>query len=148
MACVGPDGEASNGGGPGGEAPGTEILEREAPGPVGWRLAGALALVRRLPRLLPRTALRGLILTYRYTLSSFMGRQCRYLPTCSEYAEEAVMRHGAFPGAVMATARICRCNPWGGHGYDPVPRCLPADARWYRPWRYGVWRMPKEGEEE
>lgn len=104
---------------------------------------GALALVRRAPRL----ALRGLILVYRYSLSAFMGRQCRYLPTCSEYAEEAVMRHGALAGSVMATARICRCNPWGGHGYDPVPRCLPADARWFRPWRYGVWRTPVAAEE-
>lgn len=92
----------------------------------------------------PRLALRSLILAYRYTLSSVMGRQCRYLPTCSEYAEEAVMRHGARVGVVMATARICRCHPWGGHGYDPVPQCLPADARWWRPWRYGIWRMPKE----
>ncbi|MEP9351964.1 membrane protein insertion efficiency factor YidD [Xanthobacter sp. KR7-65] len=92
----------------------------------------------------PRLALRGLILVYRYTLSSIMGRQCRYLPTCSEYAEDAVMRHGALAGSVMATARICRCHPWGGHGYDPVPERLPADARWWRPWRYGVWRMPPE----
>lgn len=138
MARVGPDGEASIGG-----ASNSVASSGEAPGPEERRGAGAFALVRRLPRY----ALRGLILTYRYTLSAFMGRQCRYLPTCSEYAEEAVMRHGALPGAVMATARICRCNPWGGHGYDPVPQCLPADARWYRPWRYGVWRMPKEGEE-
>ena len=95
---------------------------------------------------LPRLALRVLILSYRYTLSSIMGRQCRYLPTCSEYAEEAVMRHGAYAGAVMAAARICRCHPFGGHGYDPVPQCLPEGARWYRPWRYGVWRMAKDGE--
>ncbi|MFS8039113.1 membrane protein insertion efficiency factor YidD [Xanthobacter sp. AM11] len=108
----------------------------------GGRAAGLLALLKRLPR----HALRALILVYRYTLSSIMGRQCRYLPTCSEYAEEAVMHHGALPGAVMATARICRCHPWGGHGYDPVPRCLPADARWYRPWRYGVWKMPPQAE--
>lgn len=108
----------------------------------GGRAAGVLAFLQRLPR----HALRALILVYRYTLSSIMGRQCRYLPTCSEYGEEAVMRHGALPGAVMATARICRCHPWGGHGYDPVPRCLPADARWYRPWRYGVWKMPPQEE--
>lgn len=96
----------------------------------------------------PRLALRGLILVYRYTFSAFMGRQCRYLPTCSEYAEEAVMRHGALPGAVMATARICRCNPWGGHGYDPVPKCLPTGGRWYKPWGYGIWRTPKEPDAE
>lgn len=98
----------------------------------------ALALVSRLPRL----ALRVPILIYRYTLSSFMGRQCRYLPTCSAYADEAISRHGAWPGLFMATARICRCHPWGGYGYDPVPQCLPVQGRWYAPWRYGLWRMP------
>lgn len=112
---------------------------KESAGPV----RGIAAQVARAPRL----ALRGLILVYRYTLSAFMGRQCRYLPTCSEYAEEAVMRHGARPGAVMATARICRCNPWGGHGYDPVPKCLPAGGRWYKPWAYGIWRTPKTPDE-
>lgn len=129
-----------------GRAEGVGAPDAKAPGTPPENAGGAqargglLALVRRAPRL----ALRGLILVYRYSLSAFMGRQCRYLPTCSEYAEEAVMRHGALAGSVMATARICRCNPWGGHGYDPVPRCLPADARWYRPWRYGIWRMPPE----
>lgn len=107
---------------------------------------GGSAVVARFILRLPRLALRGLILFYRYTLSSIMGRQCRYLPTCSEYAEEAVMRHGALAGTVMATARICRCHPWGGHGYDPVPERLDARARWWRPWRYGVWRMPKAEE--
>lgn len=115
---------------------GSDRMRNEQPDASGG--SGPFALLRRAPRL----AVRGLILVYRYSLSAFMGRQCRYLPTCSEYAEEAVMRHGALAGSVMATARICRCNPWGGHGYDPVPRCLPADARWYRPWRYGVWRTP------
>ncbi|MFG1293676.1 membrane protein insertion efficiency factor YidD [Xanthobacter versatilis] len=119
--------------------------ERAGGGPVDANAArsGLRAIIGRLPR----HALRLPILFYRYTLSSFMGRQCRYLPTCSEYAEEAVMRHGALAGSVMATARICRCNPWGGHGYDPVPSCLPAEARWYRFWRYGVWRMPKGPDE-
>ncbi|MFG1358932.1 membrane protein insertion efficiency factor YidD [Xanthobacter pseudotagetidis] len=97
------------------------------------RLLGALELV-------PRTALRAPILIYRYTLSSFMGRQCRYLPTCSQYADEAIRRHGAYAGFFMATARICRCNPWGGHGYDPVPGRLPEGGHPLAPWRYGVWR--------
>ncbi|MDI4657501.1 membrane protein insertion efficiency factor YidD [Xanthobacter autotrophicus] len=116
--------------------------ERAGGGPTeaGTARPGVAGFLGRLPR----HALRVPILIYRYTLSSFMGRQCRYLPTCSDYAEEAVMRHGALAGSVMATARICRCHPWGGHGYDPVPRCLPAEGRWYRFWRYGVWRMPKE----
>ncbi|MDQ0503961.1 membrane protein insertion efficiency factor YidD [Xanthobacter agilis] len=97
-------------------------------------------LVGRAPRLLLRVP----ILLYRYTLSSFMGRQCRYLPTCSEYADEAISRHGAWPGLFMATARVCRCHPWGGHGYDPVPKALPAAGRWYAPWRYGRWRFKAE----
>ena len=97
-----------------------------------------------LAGLVPRTLLRLPILAYRYTLSSFMGRQCRYLPTCSDYADQAIARHGAWPGLFMATARICRCHPWGQHGYDPVPQCLPTGGRWYTPWRYGIWRMPEE----
>ncbi|MGR7997470.1 membrane protein insertion efficiency factor YidD [Xanthobacter sp. ZOL 2024] len=94
----------------------------------------------------PRLVLRVPILIYRYTLSSFMGRQCRYLPTCSEYADEAISRHGAWPGLFMATARLCRCHPWGGHGFDPVPECTPADASWSRPWRYGRWRFTAEAD--
>jgi hypothetical protein len=46
---------------------------------------------------------------------------CRYLPTCSEYAVEAVDRHGPLRGTVLAVRRLARCHPWGGHGIDPVP---------------------------
>ena len=46
---------------------------------------------------------------------------CRYWPSCSNYAVEAVERHGAVRGSALAVTRICRCNPWGGHGVDPVP---------------------------
>lgn len=65
--------------------------------------------------------LRGLILTYRYTLSAVMGRTCRFAPSCSEYAEEAIARHGPLRGSWLALKRIARCHPWGGSGYDPVP---------------------------
>jgi hypothetical protein len=65
--------------------------------------------------------LRGLIKLYRVTLSAFMGRQCRFLPTCSDYADQAIARYGAVEGGKLATKRICRCHPWGGSGYDPVP---------------------------
>lgn len=58
---------------------------------------------------------------YRYTLSAFLGRQCRHLPTCSEYALEAIDRHGASRGFRLALWRVLRCNPWGTSGYDPVP---------------------------
>ncbi len=81
----------------------------------------------------------GLIRLYRYTLSAVMGRQCRHLPTCSEYGEEAIRAHGAWAGCWMTLARFARCNPWGSSGLDPVPAVLPPDARWYKPWRYGRW---------
>jgi putative membrane protein insertion efficiency factor len=58
---------------------------------------------------------------YQVTLSPWLGRQCRYIPTCSAYAEEAVRRFGARRGAALAVKRIGRCHPWGGSGYDPVP---------------------------
>lgn len=98
--------------------------------------------ILRRARRLPRVMLRLPILAYRYTLSAFMGRQCRYLPTCSAFADEAIERHGAWAGGWMAAARLCRCHPWGGQGFDPVPGRVPAGARWTRPWRYGVWRQP------
>jgi len=77
----------------------------------------------------------GFIRLYRYTLSAFMGRTCRYLPTCSEYAQEAIGRHGAWAGFWLGIKRILRCNPWGGHGFDPVPEKL--DYRGIKFWKYG-----------
>ncbi|VAV89834.1 Membrane protein insertion efficiency factor YidD [hydrothermal vent metagenome] len=65
--------------------------------------------------------LKALITVYRYTLSPLLGKNCRYLPTCSEYAAEAIDRFGAFKGGLLAIRRIGRCHPWGGHGFDPVP---------------------------
>jgi putative membrane protein insertion efficiency factor len=91
--------------------------------------------------LLPRRAAHLLIRAYQLTFSAFLGRQCRYLPTCSDYADEAIARHGLWAGGFMATARLCRCHPWGGSGFYPVPRMLVRDAHWSRPWRYGEWRQ-------
>ncbi|MEM6847079.1 MAG: membrane protein insertion efficiency factor YidD [Pseudomonadota bacterium] len=85
----------------------------------------------------PARALAGLFRFYRYTLSSVLGRQCRYLPTCSQYGEEAVLRYGVWVGGWMTFARLCRCGPWGPSGYDPVPD-LPPDA-WKAPWRHACW---------
>jgi putative membrane protein insertion efficiency factor len=62
-----------------------------------------------------------LIRVYQYTLSPFIGRSCRYTPTCSHYSVEAIQKHGPFKGGWMALKRIGSCNPWGGSGYDPVP---------------------------
>ena len=64
---------------------------------------------------------RGAQRAYKLTLSPLIGRQCRFLPTCSDYAAEALITHGPWRGAWLATRRVCRCNPWGGSGYDPVP---------------------------
>ncbi len=61
------------------------------------------------------------ITLYRYTLSYFLGRSCRFAPTCSEYAIEAIRRHGAWRGTGLSVRRIARCHPWGGSGHDPVP---------------------------
>jgi putative membrane protein insertion efficiency factor len=88
----------------------------------------------------PSLAARGAIRLYRYTLSGLIGRQCRHLPTCSEYTEEAIGRHGLWAGGWMGLARICRCNPLGTSGLDFVPETAPEKARWYLPWRYAKWR--------
>jgi len=62
-----------------------------------------------------------LIKLYQYLLSPIMGAQCRYTPTCSQYGIEAIKKHGSFKGGWLTLKRIARCNPWGGHGHDPVP---------------------------
>jgi hypothetical protein len=62
-----------------------------------------------------------LIRLYQLTLSPWLGRQCRYEPTCSVYATQAVERFGVRRGGWLAARRLGRCHPWGGSGYDPVP---------------------------
>ena len=63
-----------------------------------------------------------LIKFYQYALSPFLGaNKCRYTPTCSAYAIEALDKHGVWKGMYLSIKRILRCAPWGGHGYDPVP---------------------------
>jgi len=58
---------------------------------------------------------------YRWTLSPILGRQCRFHPTCSAYALEAIELHGPVKGWGLALRRILRCHPWGAAGFDPVP---------------------------
>lgn len=61
-----------------------------------------------------------LVRAYRLLLSPYLPPSCRYLPTCSQYAEEALDKYGALKGGIIALKRICRCHPWGGSGYDPL----------------------------
>ena len=63
----------------------------------------------------------GLIRVYQWTLSPWLGLCCRFEPSCSRYAIEALERHGCWQGSRLALRRILRCHPWGGTGYDPVP---------------------------
>lgn len=89
-------------------------------------MTAALRLVARGLGLL----LIGPIVVYRYTLSPLLGPRCRFLPSCSEYAIEAIRLHGPIVGGLLGVRRIARCHPLGGSGYDPVPahRCGDAAA--------------------
>jgi hypothetical protein len=58
---------------------------------------------------------------YQTSISPLTPPSCRFTPTCSEYARQAIIKHGPFKGLYLAIWRILRCNPWGGSGYDPVP---------------------------
>ncbi|MDR3429906.1 MULTISPECIES: membrane protein insertion efficiency factor YidD [Silvimonas] len=62
-----------------------------------------------------------LLQTYRYTLSPLLGARCRFSPSCSQYAIEAIAKYGAVKGGWLTMRRLARCHPWGGHGHDPVP---------------------------
>ena len=78
----------------------------------GW--TGRLAWAAGLPLL-------ALIRVYQYAISPLLGPRCRFAPTCSAYAYEAVRQHGPLRGGWLAVKRVARCHPWGGAGYDPVP---------------------------
>ncbi len=77
-------------------------------------------MLQALGRLLAWPLL-GLVALYRIAISPWLGANCRFEPSCSEYAMEALRVHGAFRGTWLTIRRIGRCHPWGGSGYDPVP---------------------------
>ena len=79
------------------------------------------ATARPEPPGLAGRALIGIIRGYQLVLSPILGPRCRHLPTCSEYAAEAIARHGVLRGGWLAVRRVVRCHPWGTSGYDPVP---------------------------
>jgi putative membrane protein insertion efficiency factor len=66
-------------------------------------------------------ALKSLILAYRWGISLLLPASCRFRPTCSEYALDAIASHGALRGTVLTVRRLLRCHPWGESGFDPVP---------------------------
>ena len=75
-------------------------------------------------------SVRGALRAYKLTLSPFIGHQCRFAPTCSVYAAEALIAHGPWRGGMLAARRLCRCNPWGGSGYDPPPPRGETSRNW------------------
>jgi uncharacterized protein len=97
--------------------------------PLGSRIAKALMLAP--------------IVAYRWILSPLLGVNCRHLPSCSDYAREAIDTNGAWKGGWLALSRLCRCHPWGSHGFDPVPD-LRDEHHPFAPWRYGRWRGSSE----
>jgi putative membrane protein insertion efficiency factor len=68
-----------------------------------------------------KVLLKGLIRGYQIFISPLLGPRCRFTPTCSQYALEAIEKYGAWKGSFLAIKRICRCHPWNPGGYDPVP---------------------------
>jgi len=70
-----------------------------------------------------------LIKFYQFVISPLFPPSCRYTPTCSHYAKDAILLHGPFKGGWLAIKRISSCHPWGGGGYDPVPGMEEAESR-------------------
>jgi putative membrane protein insertion efficiency factor len=73
-----------------------------------------------------------LIRLYQITFSFLLGRWCRHLPSCSNYAAEAIRLHGAWLGFLLGLFRVMRCHPWGTEGFDPVPRTVPTSPFAFR----------------
>ena len=97
------------------------------------------ALVTSLSRV-AAWALKLPILIYRYTFKPFVGHNCRHLPSCSEYALDAIDRNGPWRGFWLMISRLSRCQPWGTSGFDPAPDLSAERHPFWAPWRYGRWR--------
>lgn len=95
----------------------------------------------RLKRVLGSAAgaiLKAPIHLYRWTLKPYVGWNCRHVPTCSDYALQAIDTNGAWRGFWLTVSRLSRCHPWGSRGPDPVPD-IRAERHPFAPWRYGRW---------
>jgi putative membrane protein insertion efficiency factor len=68
-----------------------------------------------------KTLLLILLRAYQWGISPFLGQKCRFFPSCSNYAVDAIQQHGALKGSALAARRLCKCHPWHPGGYDPVP---------------------------
>jgi putative membrane protein insertion efficiency factor len=99
----------------------------------------ALKAVQGAAKAAGKAVVKGPVHIYRWTLRPLVGWECRHLPTCSQYALEAVDRNGAWRGSWLALSRLSRCHPWGTHGFDPVPD-IARERHVLAPWRYGRWR--------
>jgi putative membrane protein insertion efficiency factor len=102
-------------------------------------IAGAFSRAAALALKLP-------IYAYRYSLSMLIGRRCRHLPTCSEYAIDAINLNGPWRGFWLALSRVSRCRPGGTSGFDPAPDIRTEHHPFWAPWRYGRWRSGKHAE--
>ncbi len=80
-----------------------------------------MMLIWNIVKAITGTVFLVLIKIYQYFISPLTGASCRYTPTCSQYGVEAIQKYGAFKGGWLTLKRIASCNPWGGHGHDPVP---------------------------
>lgn len=84
-------------------------------------ITGVLKSILYLPLRLIGWIFIALIRFYQLAISPLLPPSCRYTPTCSQYSIEAIKKYGPFKGGYLSFRRILRCNPWGGHGHDPVP---------------------------
>ncbi len=95
------------------------------------------------PSAISKALMKAPVHAYRWTLKPWLGHECRYLPTCSAYALEAIDRNGAWRGFWLSASRVCRCHPWGSSGFDPAPD-VSHEHHAFAPWRYGRWAARHE----